>query len=119
MPVSSFGFQTVVSALGAIALIVTMASSKSKTQRIVGAIEKSSDHSVTITTHSLERVTVYVPETTPIFLNADRLTFSTLEDGRKATVHFTKENGRLIATELDVFPTLADDPLPPSEPPIA
>ena len=109
MPVSGFGVQSALAAMGAIALVVTTISSKPKTKRIVGALEKTSDHTMVVTSRSQEKVTVFVPESAPIFLNADRIAFDALQEGRTATVFYVKEKGRLVATELDVFPNLEDE----------
>ena len=109
MSYSPISFQTALSAIGAIAFVVTAMSGKPKQQRIVGQIQKTSDHTLTVTGEGAGRnVTLFVPDSAPIHLCDERLTFEEVESGRKAAVQYVKVKGRLTATDLDIFPEFTD-----------
>lgn len=109
MPYRSGLIQSTIGALCAVAFLAhSLTTSKPKQKQIVGLIERSDNSQVTLAERNGRRSTIVLIETTQIFLNEKKLSPQEVQAGRNASVTFRKEAGKLVALQIDVFPTHHD-----------
>jgi hypothetical protein len=110
MPYRSGLFQVALGAICAVSFLVSnsFGSSDPKHKRAVVIVQKVGERSFVLTEENARQHTFQLSDSATVRLNAEAVSFSQLEDGRKASVSFTSRKGRLIATQIEIFPTHSD-----------
>jgi hypothetical protein len=108
MPKSVTSFQAMLGALGTLAFLLANAwrsPAAASNERVSGVIDHIEDGRMTLRTEGGEIREFAVKPEVVVYLNARRFPFSTVAAGRKAGVRYHKKRGKLIAVEIDLFPS--------------
>jgi hypothetical protein len=110
MPYRSGLIQSAIGAVCAVAFLVSnsFAGAKPKHKQAIGVIQKIDSSQVILMERDGRTHTIALVEATVIFLNEKKLSPPEVREGRNASITFRKEAGRLVALQLDVFPTHND-----------
>ena len=117
MPYKSGLIQAALGALCSVAFIISQSfgSSDPKHKRIVGTIQKTGAQTFLLTETNSRQHRFQLNSPSTIHLNEKEIPFTSVENGRTVTVHYTKKKGLLLASTLDVFPAYTDFE-PPAQP---
>lgn len=110
MPYRSGMFQAALGAFCTVAFIIsnTFGGADPKQKRVVGIVQKTGEQTFLLTEENARQHKFQLSEPSAVFLNEKEISFSTVENGRKASVRYSKRKGQLFATHIDVFPSHAD-----------
>lgn len=110
MPYKSGFIQAALGALCTAAFIISQqfGSPVPKQKRLVGIIQKTGDQTFLLTESNARQHRFELSTPATIYLNEQQIPFSSVQNGRTVTVHYTKKKGHLFASTVDVFPSYND-----------
>ena len=110
MPYRSGIFQAALGAVCAIAFVISnsFGGSDSKLKRLVGTIQKTGENRFLLMEDDARQHELQIVESVRVFLNEKKMSFSGIENGRKAEVRYKKKKGKLFATHIELFPKHTD-----------
>lgn len=102
--------QMALGALCTVAFIISnsFGSGDSKQKRVVGIVQRTGNQTFRLTEDNARQHTFHLAESASVFLNEREVAFSTIENGRKASVQYRKEKRENVATKVELFPTRED-----------
>ena len=118
MPYRSGIFQAALGAISVAALLISHSFSGAhpRQKRVVGTIQRTGEQSFRLTDQNARVHQFQLSQPVAVFLNEKEIPFPSIEDGRQASVRFTKRSGQLFAEAIEIFPTHSDfEQLPETE----
>jgi len=110
MPYRSGIFQAALGAISVAALLISHSFSGAhpRQKRVVGTIQRTGEQSFRLTDQNARVHQFQLSQPVAVFLNEKEIPFPSIEDGRQASVRFTKRSGQLFAMSIEIFPTHSD-----------
>ena len=110
MPYKSGLIQAAVGAFATLAFVISQqfGAAEAKHKRVQGVIQKTGEQTFLVTEENAKQHSFVVAESTALFFNEKEVSFSRVENGRRVTVLYTKEKGKLVAKTIDIFPNHTD-----------